>query len=107
MSAPPPRRIPACNVKVPANSTEEAGNIVVELLGNGHPRNKLISNTNKSGVATKRGRGRPPTHGLSRTPLYTSYREAKRRCENALEHPDYPGYGGRGIKFNSHRLPNC
>ncbi len=72
--------------------------ISTELFEESHPRNKTITNTNKSDASNRRGRGRPPTHGLSRTPIYTSYREAKSRCKNP-RHSDYPNYGGRGIQF--------
>lgn len=67
-----------------------------ELSGSEHPRNKIESQPNKSN--SKRGRGRPASHGLSKDPIYTSHREAKRRCEDA-KHPDYANYGGRGIKY--------
>ena len=67
-----------------------------EYVGSFHPRNKIESQTNKS--KPKRGRGRPPTHGLSRTPIYNSHRDAKSRCEDTKD-SDYPNYGGRGIKY--------
>ena len=41
--------------------------------------------------------GRPPTHGLSNTPTYRSWRNAKQRCENPNA-PQYKDYGGRGIE---------
>lgn len=37
-------------------------------------------------------------HDASRTPEYSIYHEAKRRCINPNS-KDYPYYGGRGIKF--------
>ena len=77
---------------------EASDQISTELFEESHPRNKTITNTNKSDASNRRGRGRPPTHGLSRTPIYTSYREAKSRCKNP-RHSDYPNYGGRGIEF--------
>jgi hypothetical protein len=63
-----------------------------------HPRKKIKNKNNKSDEPKKRGRGRPATHGLSKDPIYTSYREAKSRCTNP-KHPDYQRYGGRGIEF--------
>lgn len=36
------------------------------------------------------------THGLSKTRLYHVHRQMKARC-NDEAHPDYPGWGGRGI----------
>ncbi len=42
--------------------------------------------------------GKPPKHGLSGTPTYNSWKEAKNRCNNPKS-PDYPNYGGKGIKF--------
>jgi len=41
---------------------------------------------------------RASTHGASRTVEYRAYQEAKRRCMNPVR-PEYPYYGGRGIKF--------
>lgn len=66
------------------------------FLGVAHPHNKLEPPSNKS--KEKKGRGRPPTHGLSRTPIYVSHREALRRCTDQ-KYCDYPNYGGRGIKY--------
>jgi hypothetical protein len=63
-----------------------------------HPRKKIKNKNNKFDEPKKRGRGRPATHGLSKDPVYTSYREAKSRCTNP-KHPDYQRYGGRGIEF--------
>lgn len=36
------------------------------------------------------------THGLSKTPLYHVHRQMRLRCTDPA-HPDYPGWGGRGI----------
>jgi len=63
-----------------------------------HPRKKIENENNKSAEPKKRGRGRSPTHGLSKSSIYTSFREAKARCTNP-KHPDYQRYGGRGIEF--------
>ena len=39
------------------------------------------------------------THGLSRThPLYQTWKNMRKRCNNPKT-PDYPKYGGRGIKI--------
>ena len=37
------------------------------------------------------------THGLTKTPLYTAWRNMKSRCSNPRL-PNYSNYGGRGIK---------
>ena len=37
------------------------------------------------------------THGLTQNPLYQTWQQMIRRCENPQDHR-YPGYGGRGIK---------
>jgi hypothetical protein len=37
-------------------------------------------------------------HGMSKTPEYVSYRDAKHRCRKTWRQ-DYPRYGGRGIEF--------
>lgn len=42
-------------------------------------------------------KGRPATHGLSNTPTYRSWRNAKQRCENPNQ-TQYKDYGGRGIE---------
>lgn len=67
-----------------------------EFLGAGHPRNKIEPPPDKS--KPQKRRGRPPSHGLTGTPIYNSWREAVRRCRDE-KHPDYLNYGGRGIKF--------
>jgi hypothetical protein len=68
-----------------------------ELCDELHPHTEIAPAENKS-PTKKRGRGRPPTHGLSRKPIYRSFREAKRRSTDP-KHPDYHRYGGRGIEF--------
>lgn len=42
---------------------------------------------------------RKRTHGLSKHPLYSRWRDMKRRCNNA-KHPFYDRYGGRGIRYH-------
>lgn len=37
------------------------------------------------------------THGLSRTPEYAVWDQMRRRCARPT-HPEYPNYGGRGIR---------
>lgn len=37
------------------------------------------------------------THGLSKTPEYETWGRLRQRCTNP-KHPDYPDYGGRGIR---------
>jgi hypothetical protein len=37
-------------------------------------------------------------HGFSQHPLYFRWRSIRERCHKS-EHPDYPSYGGRGIKL--------
>ena len=72
-----------------------------ELCDEGRPHRKIANQTNKSDKSDsliKRGRGRPPTHGLSRAAIYRSYREARRRCTDP-KCADYARYGGRGIEF--------
>jgi hypothetical protein len=76
--------------------TEALSTAQVDLLDTTHPRKKIRTQKNIS--KPKRGRGRPPSHGLSKDPIYTSHREARARCENK-RHPDYPNYGGRGIRY--------
>jgi len=68
-----------------------------ELFAAGDPSRKIEGKENNS-ATEKRGRGRPPKHGLSRKPIYRSFYEAKQRCTNP-RNPDYPQYGGRGIEF--------
>jgi hypothetical protein len=68
-----------------------------ELCAEGDPSIKIYEKENKSGTQ-KKGRGRPPKHGLSGTRTYRSFSEAKQRCTNS-NNPDYPQYGGRGIEF--------
>lgn len=41
-------------------------------------------------------RGRPPSHGYSRTPTYRSWQSMKTRCYNEASFK-YPDYGGRGV----------
>jgi hypothetical protein len=38
------------------------------------------------------------THGLSKTPAYKAWAQAKQRCHNP-NHPLWPNYGGRGISM--------
>jgi hypothetical protein len=38
------------------------------------------------------------THGMSKTPEYVAYRDARNRCRKTWR-KDYPRYGGRGIEF--------
>ena len=80
--------------KVATNSDTAAA----KLKNEADPSNKIKNENIKSAEPQKRGRGRPPTHGLSKSYTYTSFREAKARCENP-KHPDYERYGGRGIEF--------
>jgi len=70
---------------------------VPELCSGGDPSTNINAKENNSTTA-KRPRGRPPKHGLSGTPTYKSFNEAKQRCTNP-KHPDYVRYGGRGIEF--------
>lgn len=49
-------------------------------------------------LAGQRLRARCHTHGMSKTPEYRAYHKAKERCSNP-NHPKYPRYGGRGIRF--------
>lgn len=42
-------------------------------------------------------RDRYTVHGLTRTAMYSTWRSMKRRCIDK-SHPNYPEYGGRGIK---------
>ena len=48
--------------------------------------------------SAKKGKGRPPTHGLSGTPTYESFKAAKARCSNP-KLAQFKDYGGRGIEF--------
>jgi len=84
--APPPGQ------QVAANSGS------TQLPDDSDPRNKIKNKINNSTEPKKRGRGRPQTHGLSKDPVYGSFREAKRRCTDP-NHPDFERYGGRGIEF--------
>ena len=47
--------------------------------------------------------GRPPTHGFTRgghrSPTYYSWQSMRARCTNP-NHPRYPYYGARGIRFH-------
>jgi hypothetical protein len=58
-----------------------------------------IANDNLVAVAEPepKKRGRPKTHGLSKTRAYVCFREAKRRCEDT-NCKDFPSYGGKGIE---------
>src|ERR1700692_449399 len=68
-----------------------------EICAEGDPSIKINEKENNSGTQ-KKGRGRPPKHGLSGTPTYRSFYQAKQRCTNS-KCPDYAQYGGRGIEF--------
>jgi hypothetical protein len=48
--------------------------------------------------AAKTARWSLTKHGMCGTPTYSSYRAAKKRCQNPND-PSYADYGGRGIKF--------
>ncbi len=48
-------------------------------------------------VAAERARKRNTTHGMSRRRLYHTWNNMVRRCSDPRR-PDYPRYGGRGIK---------
>lgn len=42
----------------------------------------------------------PPTHGMSGSPEYAAYGDAKSRCTNPKSWPEsWKNYGGRGIEF--------
>jgi hypothetical protein len=43
-------------------------------------------------------RGRPIKHGMSKTPEYHAYKDARQRCLNPNS-PAWKSYGGRGIQF--------
>lgn len=47
------------------------------------------------------------THGMSKTAIYKTWKQMKRRCENTRS-KDYRHYGGRGIKVCNrwHHFPN-
>ncbi|MCH7553932.1 MAG: hypothetical protein IIC82_08050 [Chloroflexi bacterium] len=59
----------------------------------GDKNNKKKSKSSKA----LRKTGRPPKHGLSNTPTYESWRNAKQRCTNP-NYTQYHDYGGRGIE---------
>lgn len=65
-----------------------------DLLNKGYISNKYTEKLKP----VKKGRGRPSTHGLTGSPTYGSFRNAKARCENPKS-PQYDDYGGRGIEF--------
>jgi hypothetical protein len=67
-----------------------------DLSSQAHPGMEIGKEENNS--TTKKKRGRPPSHGLSGTPIYRSFYDAKQRCTNPTD-PDHARYGGRGIKF--------
>ncbi len=54
--------------------------------------------TEKDENKTAAKKGRPKSHGLSKTPTYQSFRNAKQRCSNPNS-PQYKDYGGRGVEF--------
>jgi hypothetical protein len=51
----------------------------------------------REGRSTGCGCTRRVTHGLHKHPQYGSWLQMRDRCRNP-NHPDYPHYGGRGIK---------
>ncbi|TAL04131.1 MAG: hypothetical protein EPO08_02345 [Rhodospirillaceae bacterium] len=67
-------------------------------ITNNIPINNIPKNQEDREATQRRGRGRPALHGLSNTPTYYSYREAKKRCCNP-NNPQFKDYGGRGIEF--------
>jgi hypothetical protein len=81
---------------VPAVSSDRAFCPAQDLSSQGDPGRKIGDEENNS--VTKKKRGRPPDHGLSRKPIYRSFHDAKQRCTNPKD-PDYAQYGGRGIEF--------
>ncbi len=67
-------------IQAATNPDTVAPKTAAELKNDGDPRNKIKNKINNSTEPKKRGRGRPQTHGLSKDPVYGSFREAKRRC---------------------------
>lgn len=59
--------------------------------------NGLTSGRSKS--SGHRHRKAITTHGMTGTPIFKSWESMKQRCFNPNA-PDYPGYGGRGIKVH-------
>ena len=89
--------IAECNEIEKASSEELHAKLAIpELCAEGDPSTKYEKESNSG--TKKKGRGRPPKHGLSGTRTYRSFHEAKQRCKN-IKCPDYPQYGGRGIEF--------
>ena len=89
--------IAECNEIEKASSEELHAKLATpELCAEGDPSTKYEKESNSG--TKKKGRGRPPKHGLSGTRTYRSFHEAKQRCRNT-KCPDYPQYGGRGIQF--------
>jgi hypothetical protein len=74
------------------------GNKVIKLFGEADLKAKSTPLANENKFPEKKKVGRPKTHGLSRSPTYTSFHEARRRCTDPT-HDNYANYGGRGIKF--------
>ena len=56
----------------------------------------VTARSNKFGCVCAMGRGRNPTHGLTKTRLYRLWVGMKSRCVNP-KMQSYPRYGGRGI----------
>lgn len=73
----------------------DCGNIIWAVFCN------LKAGTTKSCGCLRRERwanGSGKTHGLSRTPIYRSWRGLRSRCDNP-NNQDYSCYGGRGIGY--------